>query len=189
MNLCDTESLWFNRTNWALQFFMIKALCGTLASIIFNYRTKFFYFNKHLWVRTQVNQLLITIYIWIHQNLITLCLDSLVETNNALGKRTNSMLSLHKTIKIYHFHITIKIYLVLFSLIQLLDLLKLSFVLLISMEMLRNDRRLRRMDNRGNNVPVRSEVFYDQLVIESQVHLGLKTWWIKMRWYWQFPWP
>lgn len=28
------------------------------------------------------------------------------------------MLSLHKTIKIYHFHITIKIYLVLFSLIQ-----------------------------------------------------------------------
>lgn len=85
------------------------------------------------------------------------------------------MLSLHKTIKIYHVHITIKIYLVLFSLIQLLDLLKLSFVLLISMEMLRNDRRLRRMDNRGNNVPVRSEVFYDQLVIESQVHLGLKT--------------
>lgn len=63
------------------------------------------------------------------------------------------MLSLHKTIKIYHFHITIKIYLVLFSLIQLLDLLKLSFVLLISMEMLRNDRRLRRMDNRGNNRP------------------------------------
>lgn len=27
----------------------------------------------------------------------------------------------------------------------------------------------------GTTVPVRSEVFYDQLVIESQVHLGLKT--------------
>lgn len=129
MNLCDTESLWFNRTNWALQFFMIKALRGMLGKSLTI--TLIFYFNKHLWVRTQVNRLLITIYIWIHQNLITLCLDSLVETNNALGKRTNSMLSLHKTIKIYHFHITIKIYLVLFSLIQLLDLLKLSFVLLI----------------------------------------------------------
>lgn len=96
---------------------------------------------------------MITIYIWIHQNLITLCLDSLVETNNALGNKTYSMHSPHKTIKIYHFHITIKIYLVLFSLIQLLDLLKLSFVLLILMEMFRNDRRLRRMDNRGNNRP------------------------------------
>lgn len=30
MNLCDAEILWFNTTNWA-QFFMIKALYGTLA--------------------------------------------------------------------------------------------------------------------------------------------------------------